>query len=147
MYVIVLLSGPLFLAAGLWLIQLGSDQLTRIGSGHFIIVGTVERLLSWGLIWGLVVVGYLFIPAQRLGFRATASGAIVATVILILAQWGFGIYVKKAVLGSPLGSLGLLPLFLFWLYLNWVSLLYGLQFAAVAERVGKLLSRRNAAEV
>ena len=108
------------------------------------IVSIAERVLSWGLIWGLVIVGYLFIPAQRLGLRATASGALVATVLLLLAQWGFGIYVKKAVVGSPVGSLGLMPLFLFWLYLNWVSLLYGLQFAAVTERVGKLVSRRRA---
>ena len=144
MYLIVLLLGPLFLAGGLWLIQWGSDRLTEIGGGHVIFVSVAERGLSWALIWGLVIVGYLFIPAQRLGLRATASGAFVATVMLLLAQWGFGIYVRKAVVGSPLGSLGLMPLFLFWLYLNWVSLLYGLQFAAVSARVGKLVNRRRA---
>ncbi|MBG83759.1 MAG: hypothetical protein CMJ40_04330 [Phycisphaerae bacterium] len=145
MYLIVLLLGPLFLAGGLWLIQWGSNQLTEIGGGHVVIVSVAERVLSWALIWGLVIVGYLFIPAQRLGLRATASGALVATVMLLLAQWGFGIYVRKAVVGSPVGSLGLMPLFLFWLYLNWVSLLYGLQFAAVAARVSKLVNRRRTA--
>ena len=145
MYLIVLLLGPLVLAAGLWLIQIGSHQLTQLGGGHVLLVDVAERLLSWAMIWGLVVVGYLFIPAQRLGFRAIAPGAIVATVMLLLAQWGFGIYVRKAVVGSPLGSLGLMPLFLFWLYLNWISLLYGLQFAAVTARVGRIFSRRRSA--
>jgi len=143
MYLGVLLLGPLFLAGGLWLIQWGSDRLAEIGGGHVLIVGVAEQVLSLALIWGLVIVGYLFIPAQRLGLRATASGALVATVMLLLAQWGFGIYVKKAVVGSPLGSLGLMPLFLFWLYLNWICLLYGLQFAAVTARVSKIVGRRK----
>ena len=142
MYLAVLLLGPLVMMGGLWLIQLGSHSLTSVGGSQVTLVHVVELFLNWMLTWGLITVGYLFIPANRLSFRATAMGAIVASVILLLAHWGFRVYVQKAVVGSPAGSLGLVPLFLFWLYLNWMSLLYGLQFAAVTARVTMLRRRR-----
>lgn len=143
MYLIVLLLGPLVLAGGLWLLKWGSERLTQLGGGHVVLVQTIELILSWLLIWGLITVSYLFIPAQRLSFRATALGAVVAAIILLMAQWGFRVYVKNAVVGSAAGSLGLLPLFLFWLYLTWLSLLYGLQFAAVTARITRLRQRRE----
>ncbi|MEE2907520.1 MAG: YihY/virulence factor BrkB family protein [Planctomycetota bacterium] len=143
MYLIVLLLGPLVLVGGLWLLKWGSDRLTQIGGGHVVLVHSIELVLSWLLIWGLITVGYLFIPAQRMSFRATAFGALVAAIILLAAQWGFRVYVKHAVVGSPAGSLGLVPIFLFWLYLTWLSLLYGLQFSTVSARISRLRQRRE----
>lgn len=142
MYLAVLLLGPLVMVGGLWLIQWGSLRLTSVGGSHVSLVQVIELVLSWLLTWGLITIAYLFIPANRLTFRATALGALVASVVLLLAHWGFRVYVQKAVVGSPAGSLGLVPLFLFWLYLNWMSLLYGLQFAAVTARVTMLRRRR-----
>ena len=142
MYLAVLLIGPLVLIGGLALIKWGSGSLAELGGGHSTLVHVCELILGWLLAWGLIVVAYLYIPAQRLSFLSTAIGALVATVILLSAQWGFRIYVQRAVVGSAIGSLGLLPLFLFWLYLNWLSLLYGLQCAAVSARISRLRKRR-----
>lgn len=143
MYLIVLLIGPLVLVGAIWLLKWGSDRLTQIGGGHVVLVYSIEHVLSWLLIWGLITVGYLYIPARRLSFLATAVGALVAAIILLAAQWGFRVYVEHAVVGSAAGSLGLVPLFLFWLYLTWLSLLYGLQFAAVSARISRLRRRRE----
>ncbi|MCH2151999.1 MAG: YihY/virulence factor BrkB family protein, partial [Phycisphaerales bacterium] len=114
--------------------------------GHATIVFMLEKLLSCLLIWGLITIGYLFIPANRLAWRAVAPGALVATIALYLAHWGFRIYVEHAVVGSPAGSLGLVPLFLFWVYLNWMCLLFGLQCAAVTSRVAKVRRGRHQRE-
>ncbi|MAT80747.1 MAG: hypothetical protein CMJ29_03765 [Phycisphaerae bacterium] len=143
MYLAVLLIGPLVLIGGVVLLQWGSQRLTELGAAHEGLVQSIELILSWLLICGLIMVGYLFIPARRLSMLATVSGAVVATILLVIAQWIFRVYVSRFVVGSALGSLGLVPLFLFWLYINWLSLLYGLQFAAVTESISRLRRRRN----
>ena len=143
MYLVVLFLGPLVLIGGLVLLQWGSRSLTELGAAHAGLVESIEILLSWILTCGLIMVAYLFIPARRLSFVATASGAVVATILLLAAQWIFQVYVSRFVLGSAIGSLGLVPLFLFWLYINWLSLLYGLQFAAVSANISRLRRRRN----
>ena len=63
-------------------------------------------------------------------------------------KWGFAIYVRKFVsTGSVYGTLGLLPLFLIWLYLSWLIFLFGAQIAhtlanftrmALAERAQRI---------
>ena len=141
MYAGVLLLGPLAVIGGLWTLRWGSSQLMDIGSDHVGLVRWAEMILGWLLIWGVIVLGYLFVPAHRLSFGAVAIGGVVASIVLLTAHWGFRVYVRHAVVGSPMGSLGLVPLFLFWLYLNWLSLLYGLQFAAVAGRIGAIRQR------
>ena len=146
MYLAVLALGPLLLVAGLWVLRWGSGQIADFGGGHATIVFMLEKLLSCLLIWGLITIGYLFIPANRLAWRAVAPGALVATIALYLAHWGFRIYVEHAVVGSPAGSLGLVPLFLFWVYLNWMCLLFGLQCAAVTSRVAKVRRGRHQRE-
>ena len=146
MYLAVLSLGPLLLVAGLWMLRWGSMQITDFGSGHVSIVYIIEKILSCLLIWGLITIGYLFIPANRLRWRTVAPGALVATVALFLAHWGFRIYVERAVVGSPAGSLALVPLFLFWVYLNWTCLLFGLQCAAVSSRVAKVRRGRQERE-
>ena len=146
MYLAVLSLGPLLLVAGLWILRWGSGQITDLGGGHVTIVYIIEKILSCLLIWSLITIGYLFIPANRLKWRSVAPGALVATVALFLAHWGFRIYVEHAVVGSPAGSLGLVPLFLFWVYLNWMCLLFGLQYAAVSSRVARVRRGRQLRE-
>ena len=146
MYLAVLALGPLLLVAGLWILRWGSGQITDLGDGHVTLVYIIEKILSCLLIWGLITIGYLFIPANRLKWRAVAPGALVATLALFLTHWGFRIYVQHAVVGSPAGSLGLVPLFLFWVYLNWTCLLFGLQCAAVTSRVAKVRRGRQQRE-
>ena len=143
MYLAVLLLGPLVLVGALWMVQWGTSKLTEVGGRHVVIVSVVQQIITIILVWALIVIGYLFIPARRQAIRSVATGAAFATACLVVARFGFQIYVERAVVGSPAGSLGLVPLFLFWLYLNWLCLLFGLQFAAVMSRVSRLRRRRQ----
>jgi membrane protein len=46
------------------------------------------------------------------------------------SKWAFGLYVSRAMPYMKVyGAIGLVPLFLFWLYLNWLIVLFGLELA------------------
>lgn len=77
--------------------------------------------------WVLLFLLYALMPNTRVSLRAAAIGAIVAAVLWEIAKTAFQLYVTKAVPYSALyGSLGLIPVFLFWVYITWLIVLFGL---------------------
>ena len=71
-----------------------------------------------------------------------------AASLWALSRWGFGLYVGKALPYMKLyGAIGLIPLFLFWLYLTWLIVLFGMELAytlqAMKGRHFERLERRS----
>jgi membrane protein len=81
----------------------------------------------------LLLALYLTIPNTRVAIRPAIVGAIVGGVLLELAKNGFAIYVQVAGVRSLYGSLALLPLFLFWVYITWIIVLFGLRLAFLIQ--------------
>jgi membrane protein len=107
--------------------------------------------LGWGpLFAGLVTiawsisVGWLFwfgvyslVPNTRVDVRASAAGALVCVVLLEIGKRTLGAYMSNAFAVSQLyGSLGLIPLFMFWIYLMWLAVLFGLEVSATLQFLG-----------
>jgi membrane protein len=64
-------------------------------------------------------------------------GAFVASLLLLVGKESLGLYFNHAIsLKQIYGSLGLVPIFMFWLYLMWLIILLGLQVAAIVHQVG-----------
>jgi membrane protein len=83
--------------------------------------------------------------AVRVGARAAGAivGALAATLLWELGKIGFGFYVAYAAgYGKWYGNLGLIPLFMFWLYLTWIFLLLGVEVAYIQQHF-RLLVRRQ----
>ncbi len=79
---------------------------------------------------------YALIPNTKVRLRAAFTGAVVAFPAWLVAMWGFSLYVRYVLGSDPLyGSLGLLPLFLFWLNTSWLVFLFG---AEIAHTSGEL---------
>ncbi|XZE54292.1 YihY/virulence factor BrkB family protein [Planctomycetaceae bacterium SH139] len=77
--------------------------------------------------WVLLFLLYALMPNTRVSLPAAVFGSFVAAALWEFAKFGFQVYVSKAVPYSALyGSLGLIPLFLFWVYLTWFIILFGL---------------------
>lgn len=77
--------------------------------------------------WILLFLLYALMPNTRVSVRAAAVGSFVAAALWEIAKLGFQFYVSTAVPYSALyGSLGLIPLFLFWVYVTWFIILFGL---------------------
>lgn len=86
--------------------------------------------------WILLFLVYALMPNTRVSVRAAAIGASVSAVLWELAKYGFQIYLSEAVPYSLYGSLGLIPLFLFWIYLTWLVVLFGLILTYTLQKLG-----------
>ena len=97
-----------------------------------ILTHCVSLLASWILLF-LV---YALMPNTRVSVRAAAIGSAVSALLWELAKYGFQIYLSEAVPYSVYGSLGLIPLFLFWIYLTWLVVLFGLILTYTLQALG-----------
>ena len=87
----------------------------------------LNHLLSVIASWVLLFLLYALMPNTHVSVRSAAIGSLVGSLFWEGAKFGFQIYVVKAVPYSALyGSIGLIPLFLFWIYLTWLIILFGL---------------------
>jgi membrane protein len=73
---------------------------------------------------------YKLLPNTLVRWRPAIAGAFVAAALWDASKWTFGLYVGRALPYLKLyGAIGLVPLFLFWLYTNWLIVLFGLEIA------------------
>ena len=86
--------------------------------------------------WVLLFLVYALMPNTRVSVRAAAIGSAVSATLWEIAKYGFQIYLSEAVPYSLYGSLGLIPLFLFWIYLTWLLVLFGLILTYTLQALG-----------
>jgi len=144
-YWAVITLGPLLLSISLW------------AAGRFVAWGESLSLLGWffeqgsrfaalGASWLLLFLLYILMPAARVQARAAVAGAFVAAVLWETGKWAFALYVSRALPYSAVyGSLGLVPLFLFWVYLNWLVVLFGLELTNTLQTMrGRVFEEESA---
>ncbi len=141
LYWSVLSLGPLavvfslFLSAKLFAM---AESLRAAGA----VFTPVSIVISYAGDWILFLVFYKLIPNTNVKFRAAATGALAATFLWEFGKYGFGLYVKDlAGYGKWYGNLGLIPLFMFWIYLTWNFVLMGLEVAFITQYYGVLKRR------
>jgi membrane protein len=84
--------------------------------------------------WLMLLALYKLMPNARVSWNAAITGSVVAALLWVAMKWGFEVYVRMFMPYSELyGSLALLPLFLFWLYMVWWIVLFGLEVAAFRQ--------------
>ena len=92
--------------------------------------------LGWNLFfaWLLLLAIYMLIPNTQPNIGPAAAGAAVAACLLVIGLRGFGAYLNYGfMVGQLYGSLGLVPLFMIWVYLMWLAVLFGLEVAAILQ--------------
>ena len=89
----------------------------------------VRRLLQAGsvaVLVGMLTVFYRTVPNTHVWWRAAVVGAFVVTVLLIVNNALAFLYLKRVLLQKTLyGSLGLVPVLMFGLYIFWLFVLIG----------------------
>jgi len=120
---------PIAVAAAVFLANAAAGALEGMPALRFVVV-----VLGWigNALVGIIVLAtvYRIVPNVRTDISACAFGAGVALALWMIAERGFTFYVSRFVAtGNLYGALGLLPLFLFWLYLSWLIFLFGGQIA------------------
>lgn len=128
--VALVLTGPLADAIG-----------DEIGLGGAAL--TAWSIAKWPLLFAVVVlvIGllYRFSPnARHAGLRWILPGSLLATVLWVVASAGFSAYVANfGSYSSTYGSLAGGIVLVLWLWLTNLSIVFGAQFAAELERIGR----------
>jgi membrane protein len=112
-----------------WFVEIGAGSRSRLLLNH---------VLSVAASWVLLFLLYALMPNTHVSVRAAAIGALAGSMLWEFAKLGFQIYVAKAVPYSAIyGSIGLIPLFLFWIYITWLIVLFGLILTNTLQTFGK----------
>ena len=123
---------------------LAASSATVFVSGYLRNLSETNTLISWSrpiiefgllcvpylIVWMLFTFIYIFLPNTRVRFDAALFGGVIAGTICQLLQGGY-IFVQIALSRYNViyGSFSALPLFLIWIYLNWLILLFGVSLS------------------
>ncbi|MCC9641465.1 YihY/virulence factor BrkB family protein [Rhodopirellula sp. JC740] len=140
----IITLGSGLLALSLYMSSQVIDWFGNMGAGSGP-VWLLQHALSLLAAWVLLFLLYALMPNTHVSLRAAVVGAAVSSVLWELAKYGFQIYVTTAVPYLELyGSLGVIPLFLLWIYLTWLIVLFGLILTYTLQTVrGKEFRRRS----
>ncbi|MCY2989877.1 MAG: YihY family inner membrane protein [Planctomycetota bacterium] len=148
LYWFVLTISPLLVVCSTYANIWFEDHLARLQTQVWL---TASVGLLWSLFtgWMLMLAVYMLFPNTAVHRRPAMVGALVAALLLEIGKRTLGLYFEKALSLSQLyGSLGLIPLFMFWVYLMWLAVLFGLQVSATLQhlhgrRVAELQEQRR----
>ncbi len=133
LYWTVLTLGPLFIGITIFIDAKFSLIIENVAAWGWLL--TLAKSL-WGLTvaWLLMFTIYRLVPNTNVQSRAALIGGLVAALLLQLGKGTLGWYFAHAVSFQNLyGSLGLVPVFMFWVYLMWLVVLFGLEVSATIQ--------------
>jgi len=128
----VLIFGPLLLvtalAAASWV---AATPLLERAEESFGLKAYLLRALPWIVEFGGLAACYRLVPHCPVRLRDAAIGALVATILFELAKRGFSAYATDGSSYSRIyGALAIIPIFIVWIYLSWLTVLFGASLAA-----------------
>ncbi len=134
-YWAVLTLGPLLLGVGIYIttkyagLQFQKTAQTQIGPA---VLSYLVAVVAFFLL-------YFVLPNTRVKAKAAIWGAAVAALVFSIAKLGFGMYVTRFIPYSQIyGVMGLIPLSVFWIYITWLIVLFGLQLTFTTQHLTTL---------
>lgn len=92
--------------------------------------------LSIVMLIAVLTLFYRYIPNTHVFWRAALIGAVVVAVLLVLNNFLAFLYFRRVILSKSLyGSLGILPILMFGLYIFWFFVLLGGQVSYAVQNV------------
>lgn len=133
LYWFVLTVSPLAIGLGAWLNTHFENWLTALAVWPWAL--SAARFLWSGFCgWAVMLTVYTLMPNADVEYKPAAVGSLVVVLILEVGVRVLGSTLQNAFAISQLyGSLGLIPLFMFWTYLMWLAVLFGLQVSAILQ--------------
>jgi membrane protein len=140
-YWALLTLGPLLLGAGVYITTryavIGRIEKTILSNVAPAVLSYIVAVVAFFLL-------YFVLPNTKVRARAAVFGAAVAALAWSFAKWGFGLYVTKLIPYSEVyGVLGLIPMGVFWIFITWLIVLFGLQLTFTMQHLKSL----DAAEI
>ncbi|MFM7206237.1 MAG: YhjD/YihY/BrkB family envelope integrity protein [Planctomycetaceae bacterium] len=95
--------------------------------------------IAWsvGLITLMLLGTFVLLPNTQVSWRSAVGGAFVSAVLLHIGKVGLAAYINNALSFSHLyGPLGFVPVLMLWTYAMWICILFGVEVAAIVQRLG-----------
>ncbi|MBZ9629838.1 YihY/virulence factor BrkB family protein [Salegentibacter sp. LM13S] len=109
----------------------------------------IESLISW-LRWPIlaIIVGFFLCLIYKYApertnpkLRWVIPGALVATILWLIASWGFSFYVSNfGSYGEVYGSIAAVVIMMLWLFISCFTMLLGAQINSATERYAKKIT-------
>ncbi|SPE32002.1 conserved membrane hypothetical protein [Burkholderiales bacterium] len=138
-YGAVLSVGPLLLGVSLsltsYVVSMSDARIDRWGHGlrHlFTLVSPLIAMAAYSAVYALV-------PNRRVSWRQAVTGGVVTAITGELMSRGFAAYLIHGSVLSIYGAFAAVPIFLMWIYLSWLTFLFG---AAIAATLAQLRATR-----
>lgn len=122
--------------AGNWVASIGRAEGD---AGGWFSRGAVQLIVNITINTALLLLAYSTVPNTKVHIRPALGGAFVAGTGWELGKIAFTQYIRYAVGGLEqlYGVLALLPLFMFWVYITWIIVLFGLQVSYALQTFGR----------
>ncbi|NBW87821.1 MAG: YihY family inner membrane protein, partial [Planctomycetia bacterium] len=135
-YWTVLTVGPIGIAL-LFLVDSHVGRwLATVDASHGIL-RVLGVLWSIGLITVMLLGTFVLLPNTFVSWRSAVGGAFVSAVLLHVGKVGLAAYINNAFSFSHLyGPLGFVPVLMIWTYAMWICILFGVEVAAIVQRLG-----------
>ncbi|MEM1166685.1 MAG: YihY/virulence factor BrkB family protein [Planctomycetota bacterium] len=100
--------------------------------------GILKAATHIGIAWLVFFAAYQLVPAGQVKPKSAAAGALLAAVAFEIGKNALVWFVSEGTGGQVAiyGALALVPLLLLWVYITWIIILFGLQFARAMQTVG-----------
>jgi len=131
-YWTLLSLGPLAMGALVFVNTRVQDMVHAIDSWQSV-AWAARGLWSLFVLWLLILTAFRLLPATRVAMRPAMVGALVSALLIGLGQQFLGVYLMNMQSIKLLGSVGLIPLFMFWVYVMWLAVLFGLEVATTLQ--------------
>ena len=134
-YWFVLTVGPLAIGLMMYVNAQFDLWIHSVQAGQWLIQ-TAAVVWSFGVTWLFMFLVYWLVPNTQVSVKATLVGAFVAAVLVEIGRHTLGAYFSQAFAFSFLyGTLGLIPVLMFWIYLMWLVVLFGLEVSFTIQAV------------
>ena len=141
-YWAVLTLGTILIVASL---AVGQIYQTRLDALPSFLSGPLSILGRFGATWLLLLLAYMQMPTARVFVKPAAFGAAIAAIAWESSKSGLFWIVGAMTDGQTAiyGSLAILPLALFWIYITWFIVLFGLEIAYSYQTVREVDLHRS----
>lgn len=134
-YCTVLIFGPAAIALSMYVDSRFDDFVQSATSWNWLLQ-IAPVAWSFCIAWLIMFAFYRLVPNTSVRSHPALVGAFVAAILLELGKRTMGAYIGNALSVRQLyGSLGLIPLFMFWLYLMWLVVLFGLEVSSTIQHL------------
>lgn len=112
-----------------------------------IVFRILDFLFSISIITFLFAAMYRFLPDVKIRWRDVWLGALLTTLLFVIAKFALGLYFGKSQPGSTYGAAGSVILIMLWVSYSGLILLYGAEFTRIlAKRSGRVIEPKETAQ-